>query len=334
MLPTSQVLRFTDKNLYNNNYKLFELDKNTLDILQSGQSLHITGDDDEDAVLCTENQTYDLLETETSNTLMLVNNLQFFDDLKDVTERSVSKVTASGIYHEYLEVFPGKPPLKKLNELLNRTAYKGPEHEYAIKQEDLFTFDELLGQIQSSREELKLALKKKIVVTINGYLRLLDFSYHYRVLNLMLQLINENSWDLDEIHFEETLSTLSNLVPREILCGVFDIYAEESKVIDGTQLYQYKEREVCRFFAQIILSDAAKFNLDDFLQSWKESVPDGVIATEDMLHGLVIINRNSIPKMIKLFLEEDLPDDVTERFKVLFYMKQKWTLAEISPYIE
>lgn len=334
ILPTSQAIYFGDGNAHTctENYKLLELDQTLLNCLMEGKSLRIIGADDENAVLCNENKSYDLVECETSNSLLMVEGLKFCDDIKNDTRRHISDVTTLGTFYTYLSPIHGKPKLKKLLTLLNKTAYKGPEHEFQIEPSDLYTFEELQNLIQSSPEELKTALKDLNTVTVNGKIRVLEFEYHFRVLSYMLKLIEENSWALDEIDYEETVSALEEIVPLEILNSLFDLYTEHSKCIDSHQLYRYTEK-VARFFAQVLLYNAGKFNLSEFLQAWKDSVPEGMVVDESLLYGIAIVDRKAKPNVIRAFPEESLPDNVVERFGALFEAKENWTSAEIGPYI-
>ncbi|KAI4467582.1 sister chromatid cohesion protein dcc1-related [Holotrichia oblita] len=334
LYSTSQTIYFTENTFHHGQYKLLELDKYLVQALKEGETLYIKGDDEENAVLCTKSKTYDVLETETSNSLLLFKDLQFCDSLKTSSERNISKIKISTVFHDYLEVLPSKPHLKKLKDLLKKSIYKGPEHEYEVNEESLLTYNSMLNTIQTSEEELKVALKTLNTITINDKIRILDFEYHFRVLSYMLKLIDENSWQLDEIDYEETMNALNDLIPTNVLNNIFDLYAEESKVIDGLQLFRYNEEKVCKFFAQVLLSSAGKFNLNEFLQAWKESVPEGMIATESMLHGIAIVDRKSAPNVIWAFEEKDLPETINERFQVLFEAKEKWTVEEISPYIQ
>lgn len=49
--------------------------------------------------------------------------------------------------------------------------------------------------------------------------------------------------------------------------------------------------------------------------------------------GIALIDRNCMPGVIWYFPVEDLPEDVGERFNTLFKTREKWSLAEISPYV-
>ncbi|XP_018578659.1 sister chromatid cohesion protein DCC1 [Anoplophora glabripennis] len=332
--PILQTLYFTEENLYDNNYRLLQLDSNLLKEVSAGSTLYVKGNDNDEVVICSDTKTFHVVAAETSNSLLLASNLTFSNDIKDTDERKISKVKICGIFYDYLEAVVGKPHLKRLTQLLQKTIYKGPEFEFEINKDDLLTFEDLNNIVQASSSELKEALESLNVVYINEKVRLLDFEYHFRVLSYMLKLIDENSWELDEIDYEETIGALKDLVPKEIVSNLLDKYVEESKIIDGVQLYKYKELDICKFFAQVLLHGTGKFNLDEFLQAWKESVPEGMVPDEEMLYGIAIIDRKAIPNVIWAFEESNLPENINERFKTLFEMKEKWTVAEISPYIQ
>lgn len=334
ILPTSQTIYFVANNMNNNNYKFLELNKTLKNILKEGQSLRLIGDETKGTVLCSTDRTYNLIETETSNSLLLVKPLKCYADITNQKQDIISEVMVHKIFYSYLEAVPSEPKFKKLRSILIHTAYKGPENEYQLNQDDLVTKEDLLNRVQSSEEELLNELTFMNAITINGKIRVLDFEYHFRVLSYMLKVADGNSWPLDEIDMDETLKELDELFPREIVTRMFDLYCVPSKVVDGEQLYRYKEQDVCKFFAEVLLHSAGKFNLDDFLQAWKESVPEGMVTDESMLAGVAIIDREANPNVIRAFYEDSLPEEITERFKVLFEVKEKWTVSEISPYIK
>nr|XP_023026569.1 sister chromatid cohesion protein DCC1 [Leptinotarsa decemlineata] len=331
--PYSQMLHFTDEDLNNHDYKLLQLDSHLLSEITAGNTLFIKGEDEDEVVICSETSTFHVTEAETSNSLLLVNDLKLSNDIDESAEHKVSKVSVSAIFFDYLEATVGKPHLKKINDFLSCTTFKGPEFEHEIDKEKLFSLGELANVVQASNKELREALNPMNVIELEGKIRLLDFSYQFRVLSYMFKLIEENSWQLDEIDFDETVESLTDLVPREVVCGLFDKYAEESKVIDSLQLYKYKENEVCTFFASALLHGTEKLSLEEFMQVWTDSVPEGMVPKEEMLYGIAIINRNINPNIVVAFDENTLPEDIIERFKRLFEVKEKWSVPEIAPYI-
>lgn len=52
------------------------------------------------------------------------------------------------------------------------------------------------------------------------------------------------------------------------------------------------------------------------------------------LDGISLVDRTSKPEVIWYFAESDLPEDIQERFTVLFETREKWTLNEIRPFVE
>lgn len=59
-----------------------------------------------------------------------------------------------------------------------------------------------------------------------------------------------------------------------------------------------------------------------------------LIFQEAMLSGIALIDKSSTPHVVWGFGENELPEEINERFKFLFQTKPKWTLYEISPYIQ
>ncbi|CAB3249644.1 unnamed protein product [Arctia plantaginis] len=364
----TQVLRFSEPEKRNDNLKLLLLDDNLLKEIESGKELIFKGDPDENVVLCTGNKTYDVKEAETSNSLLLIPDLLFaassgLDEtvnnnsmecdsdtsfeksntsLNKSTESDEGSKTPRKIEHKdvvntfftYYELKPCKPRLSKLQKLLDPTRYQGLELEYKIDKSKLLNYDSICNKVQASRAELNEELEKIQAIEIDGYYRLLEFDYEFRVLSYMLDLIDENSWPLDRISKEVTMDSLKDLVPLPILESMFKFYTSNSVLENGVQFYEYKQDKVCKFLARVLLKSAGKFNLAEFLQAWRDSVPEGMTTSESLLSGIALVDKLSTPQVVWGFAESDLPEEINERFKVLFQTKAKWTVDDISPYIE
>ncbi|CAH1640715.1 unnamed protein product [Spodoptera littoralis] len=362
----TQVLRFPNPSEQNDRLKLMLLDDNLLKEIEAGNDLLFKGDPDENVVLCTNTKTYDVKEAETSNSLLLVPELLFAastgldetiqnDSIEsessfEKSNASLNKSTESDegsrpprqIVHKdilntfftYYELKPCKPRLTKLRKILEPTKYQGLELEYAVDKSKLLSYEALCEKIQASKAELNEELEKIQAVLLDGHYRLLEFEYEFRVLSYMLDLIDENSWPLDKISREVTIESLKELVPLPILEAMFRFYTDPSIEEDGVQFYQYKQEKVCKFLARVLLKSAGKFNLEEFLQAWKDSVPDGMVTDESLLSGIALVDKSSTPQVVWGFAETDLPEEINQRFKILFQTKPKWTVDQISPYIE
>lgn len=72
-------------------------------------------------------------------------------------------------------------------------------------------------------------------------MRLVSFDVEARSLNLMLDYIGEQSWELDEVDKESTYECLKKLIHKPVFEAIFKRYTEESTKTkdDGTPLYTY-----------------------------------------------------------------------------------------------
>ncbi|XP_061723894.1 sister chromatid cohesion protein DCC1 [Cydia pomonella] len=367
LTEVTQVLRFPDAASQKQNLSLMLLDANLLKEIEEGNELIFKGDPEENVVLCTSTKTYDVKEAETSNSLLLVPDLLFaantgldetiannsMDDSDTSFEKSnnsLNKSTESdegdkpprkieykeviNTFFTYYELKPCKPRLNKLQKLLEPSRFQGLELEYAIDKSTLLTYEAIFEEVQASRKELNEELENIQAIEIDGFYRLLEFDYEFRVLSYMLDLIEENSWHLEKISKEITLDSLKDLCPLSIIESMFKFYTEESVEEDGVQYYKYKQEKVCRFLARVLLKSAGKFNLTEFMQAWRDSVPEGMVTDESMLWGIALVDKTSSPPVVWGFTEAELPENINERFKVLFQAKPKWSVDQISPYIE
>ncbi|XP_037043947.1 sister chromatid cohesion protein DCC1 [Bradysia coprophila] len=358
LTPITQTLYYPDSDINMGDYKLLELNEEVLTQIQQGQTLSFKGGLSEKIVLCTDNRTYDVKEAEISNSLLLIPNLKMAqqtstsplksprnnmsnksldssveeEDIGSGNTRVLERRPVLKIFHEYFECREIKPRFRKMNDLLQLTRYFGPENEYCIDKSLLFTYQQLLDTIQCSRAEFANGLKEYRVIEVDGRMRILDYEYEYRILSLMLALISENSWKLDEIDRDETVSALNGIAPDCIIEGLFDSYA--TKASENPDKYQYQEDMVCHIIAQYILQQGSKFHVGDFMTSWQEALPEGMIANEKYLRGIGIIDKGSNQPCVRALSEINLSTKLMDRLKVLFKAKERWTLEEIEPYIE
>lgn len=94
-----------------------------------------------------------------------------------------------------------------------------------------------------------------------GYYRLIDFKFEANALSMMLDLIEENSWAIDEIDKEESYGTLKDFIPKSVFEVLFEKYAEASSKTkqDGSPLYKYISRT--SIFFLLIGKDSISFHL-------------------------------------------------------------------------
>lgn len=261
-------------------------------------------------MLCTNDRTYEVKEAGISNSLLLIPDLKLgqltsksplkspknranssmerkqnesTDSIEDddefgpLAEREQERRTVKRVFHEYFECREVKPKFRRLGELLQLTRYSGPENEYYIDRSVLFTFDQLLNTTQCSRMEFENGLKKFRAFEHDGRMRVFDIEYEYRLLSLLLGVVTENSWSIDGIDRDETLSAISETIaPAKIVQTLFDMYTFPSEQSSSSRcLYTYRDQMVCRTVAENVLQQGSKFHYKDFMDTWQNALPDG-----------------------------------------------------------
>ncbi|KAL8164645.1 UNVERIFIED_CONTAM: Sister chromatid cohesion protein DCC1 [Gekko kuhli] len=333
LLPAAQCLNFSSDADAADCY-LLQLEPELCAELEAGRSLVIRGDKDEHAVLCSEDKTYDMKIADTSNMLLFIPACETAEQLCAEKPPSVMYKQIAGFSNNYWEVRRCRPKLKKLKKLLMENPYEGPDVE---KEKTLtnpkYTTDDLLDQIQASEEEIMQQLEVLKACQIEGYWRILDFDYEMKLLNHVTQLIYTESWSFSKVPLSVCLQELGPLEPKEMIEHILRSYGGQT-IDEGETFFAMNEEKICRATAQMLLQNAVKFSLLEFQEVWQQSVPEGMTTTLDQLKGLALVDRSSRPETIFLLNVEDLPEDSQERFNSLFTIREKWTEADIAPYIQ
>lgn len=265
----------------------------------------------EKVVLCTDTKTFDVKEAGISNSILLIPNLNFAqsttstqlkspESYKNTSlEKSLNSSTDSvdddeiarqlenrwvkKNFHEYFECREVKPKFRKLYDLLQLTRYSGPENEHYIENSMLFTYDQLLNTLQCSQIEFDEGLRTYHGIEIDNRIRILDVEYEYRLLSIMIGIIIENSWSYKRIDRNVTLSSiLDTIAPSKIVEQLFDLYTIKINEENDIE-YSYDEEMVCRTIALHLLKQGMKYHYDDFMSSWQNILPEGMIVDVNLI---------------------------------------------------
>uniref|UniRef100_V5I0E0 Sister chromatid cohesion protein DCC1 n=1 Tax=Ixodes ricinus TaxID=34613 RepID=V5I0E0_IXORI len=329
LMPLAQPLYFSDDS--RDDLILMEVDKDMLKSLRDGEGLVFRGQEDDAVVACTSEHTFEVREADISNSLLLVADLGLPTDITSNSDgtRQICSRQVSRSFHDYLELRPCCPRLRKLVQLLRECTYRGLEYE-DDETRWKYTFGDILDEVQASEAELRQAIEELPVVEIDGFYRLLELDYHFRVQNFIVNYIEAESLPMSRIPAGEVVDKVSELEPREIVAEVFRRCTTPN---EGDEFYSLNYDVICRTTAETLLRTVGKFNLSEFLEVWQNSVPEGLRTDMRQLEGLALTDSGTIPESIHLFDKWDLPEDATERFDHLFRAKKRWTLNEIRPYI-
>jgi len=310
-------------------FKLLELTNDLSQILKEGDSLIIRGDGEDDAVLCTKDKTYELKAADTSNSLLLLPEIQTPKSHDFTGDKNVVDVPVYSCFNSYFEVKPSRAHLGRLKQVLKDNQFSGEADSITNYQ---LTTEGLLSLIQASTEELIDGLNKLGAIELNGYWILLDINYQEKAFSQILALMEEKCWSWNEIPLNDTCEVLSELYPVFVLEHCLKTYGQEVDSVN--HVFQLLEEKVCKYYAEYILRPAqGKFNYHEFMSAWKESVPDGMTTSLDQLKGVALVDMKNHPPVIWHFSEQDLPDTPGERFAILFKTRNKWKEGDITPYL-
>lgn len=219
--PCVQQVYFSES-LMTDNFRLVELNKDTLDHINNGGKLVFKGNSTDNCVLCTGDKTYEVKEAEISNSLLLVDGLMTDPSDSGDGSLSIKQVSIGATSSSYLELKLVKPKLNIINDLLSLSKYDGPENEHKISEKK--TWNDLISDVSASEKELTAALKELNVIELDGFIRIVDFDYLSRILSSIVALIEENSWHFEEFSKTETLRVLADLYPEPIIDHILSSY--------------------------------------------------------------------------------------------------------------
>jgi len=338
VLQPAQLLRFDSSTLSTQSkLLLMELpDANILDYIENGDKLVIRGHPTDDtAVVCTDVKTYDLKEVKTSNTLILLEELETSPgELRGPAgEFSCVKKKACCVKDNYLELKQKIPDFSRMKEIISKTLYKGPIEEEEYSQVEKLTTNDLCDIIPASFGEIKLALRDMGACEIEGHWRVLHFEYLTECISTLLYSIHFESWSCSKFDINELCSLINDeaeLIPNVVIHHVVALYGDVTSPHESG----FVENKLCKFFAELLLQTQDSYDFDYFMQVWSESLPGGMDVNEDYLSGIALVDRKTKPTTIKKFSRNDLPLSKSKRFELLFSVREKWTLRDISPYLE
>ena len=301
-----------------------------VETLKKEGNFTLRGDPDESAVLCTSSKTFSVKKCSTSNSLLLTPDLSVSNSPSDeILSKSV--VSTNFDYYE-LKLVGGK--LDKLRNQLMITGFRGEEYESEMESK-MLTWDDILQTVQASENEIRHRLDELGAFELGGHWRLLDHEYKTSAMSRILTLLEEKLWSWEKVPLIETCKMLEDLQPlfvTEICLRLYGIQVSDSETDVFIKLCQDK---VSRFYGEYILSSTeGRFNLNEFLEVWQDSLPEGMICDVKHLTGLIMIDKSSPNHTITYLPVSSLPINPADRFAALFTRKEKWAHDEITPYLE
>uniref|UniRef100_F1LBX7 Sister chromatid cohesion protein DCC1 n=1 Tax=Ascaris suum TaxID=6253 RepID=F1LBX7_ASCSU len=154
--------------LLSGDYRLIEVNPKLADRIESGERLVFRGELDDNPVLCTQQETYQVKEAETSNTLLVLPAVHFANEVGNgdhfLTARKVVAMHSQYVELRKLDVIS----LNRLKELLRENEIDWDETENPEQEGKSYTLDDLLDVVQMSEEQLMNALHYLPVIHQHG----------------------------------------------------------------------------------------------------------------------------------------------------------------------
>uniref|UniRef100_A0A914XL29 Sister chromatid cohesion protein DCC1 n=1 Tax=Plectus sambesii TaxID=2011161 RepID=A0A914XL29_9BILA len=329
----TQVVSFAAP-LLSDDYRLIELDKHLLERLEQGETIILRGTENDIPVLCTDKQTFQVKEAETSNALLLSPDCHATGNVVKEGVHFLGACQVVSVRSHYLELKEVvRLKTSRLRELLEERPFFGWENE-TDSQANCYSIDDLLEQVQGSKAQLLQVIETLPVCEIDGKLRQLAFEYRSRMLaDLVDTCESGQTTGLSEDHLNRQAVReffAANKAPPSFTDWFLRALCTATDVPDVLRL---DERQVCRHYAELLLRGTKRFNWDDFWTAWCQCVPVNMTPKESFLEGLGLIEQGARIKTIELFPVEDLPEDPQERFDLLFRRRPKWRHADMEPYL-
>jgi len=349
---------------------MLELDE---DILQEALDIgvDIKGDTKGAAVLCTKTSTYQLKHVATSNTVLLVPPAEadqdeaeasgtatqadenaVFDDLNSqnqmpglLTQHARlekadhgRRVVAIGRVGAQLEVVRVAPDLPALEALLQQHPYTqeeamGLDEDAAVKLRG-YSFEELFSRVQASIGELRTALETLGSVEVDGRWRLMEPKYLCTMLDMLLCAAVENDWSLEAVPAEEAAAFMKadgGFHPAAVR-GCLRMHAAPHATLPGA--WALDEAKVCLRRAVALLSQQARWKVDEFLPLWKQDVPSSMTPALEMLRGEALVEQVGPERVLVPFPASALPRAPAARFAALFRQRPRWVMDDLAPYLD
>eukprot|EP00040_Diaphanoeca_grandis_P020902 m.111156 g.111156 ORF g.111156 m.111156 type:complete len:357 (-) comp28099_c4_seq1:131-1201(-) len=310
--------------------RLVQLPPDLLAQVEAGDVICFKGGEDDAMVVCSATKTYDVKVTCTSNTVYTC-----VAPVGDVFDDSQSAMEINGTSGDFLEVMEGSPKLGRIHDMLQECPFKGLVEETHDLSSKRYTLKQLDEHVQASKLEISAELRRIGACEYKGVWIMLDEDYAAKVLAVVLASAITEDWKLDSLSLSSMVQTLvDHDAPEFIVETVFRLNGKVHE--DNDDRYCLDVRKLSRFEGLQLLKVNNRWPLPDFMETWSEKVPDGVVPTLDDLAGdALVYNTGTVDgdQQIMFYSSSALPTDVKLRVGQLFDHQKVWSLEEIAPYL-
>ncbi|KAK8890041.1 Sister chromatid cohesion protein DCC1 [Tritrichomonas musculus] len=295
---------------------LFEFPSEELlkEVLEGKTKIEFVSNVVDPLVLCTENKTYDILEFDTSN-LLLVHD--------DGTVLSGNSST--------FELREKAPPFLSIRRMLHDNPITEAEIKGQLIENPNYV-QELQNTTLCSIGELNQILIDLCAITVDGAVKTPTKNMENLIIDQILQYSRTlNDWkriNIDDCLKEVVIPLIDYQPMKDIYYAVIKYYSFEIE----ERVAILDEKKIIRHIAEFIFRKARNGFLrkSEFEEEMSEYMPENTKIDYDMLHGMFVTKLSGI----QFVDEEALPISLLDRFEALFKIHDEWEIPEIEPFFE
>lgn len=309
-------------------------------------------------MLCTDSKTFIVRQVNTSNSIVLVN--KSVQDQKSYVHDDLSNT---------IELLPCIARLSRLDDLLKETSYSGPENESSLDskvkqvlaahlfsrtkllfQKKFYTFNDLLSVVQASEKELLEGLSVRGAFEHEGYYRVLDRDFLFRLFDSLMTNSTTKQISLDHMSLGEAKRCIIDEqrqlgqeedIPDNVLTAAINVMIKDiNHGGDESFTLEFCQEKTCRFLGEWLLTnpEGKRWKVEDFMTYWKSMGHDIFEPDLAYLKGLFVqyetVKFQITEKYIYYFPVNQLSTEPPQRFAALFSEKPLWSLEEIEAFLD
>ena len=205
-----------------------------------------------------------------------------------------------------------------------------------------FDFEELDERVQASETQIMACLNDELAaIEIGGKWRGVKPEYRLHALSMLAVSASGNGWPRNALPETDVVDAMvgDGFIP-EMARNTLHAFASPNE--DGVT-WAMDEEKVSRALVERVLRDGTglkQWRLTDVMDKWRAKMSENglgdVEIKEEYLAGMALIERSdrSDEAFVRTLVATDLSREPELRFKSLWEVKPRWTLAELEPYLK
>jgi hypothetical protein len=283
-------------------------------ILSGEVKLELVSDGHSPAIICSESETFQLLDFDTSNTLLL-------RDGPTILSRQFSVI----------EFRPSAPPFLQLRQLLHSNPITEQEIRGAPLANPIF-YDSLFDVTLCSRREFDALLERLCAISIDGALKTpppeLQILITDEIIKYAMTLPEWRTIHIDTFLNRLAIPLIECPIMQNLVLAVLKCYSSETSethaILDETKIMRFVAESVLKRARNGIMRDR------DFVSEMEGQLPPALKLIRESLFGICVYDKGTV----KYIDEEALPIALEERLNAVFALHKQWEARAMEPLFE